>query len=172
MNLQVSFDFDGVLSIPSIEEFAKELIEEGINVWVTTSRYNEGSNVDLLKVTERLGIPYSNIIFTARQEKSKFLDENDFIFHLDDEQYVITEILESGSLTTPIWKDDSINWKEMCREIIEFNLVMSWEGWFVLEDELDEETKEKLTEELNAAVEVEDYETAIKLRDKINELWS
>ena len=172
MNLQVSFDFDGVLSIPSIEEFAKELIEEGINVWVTTSRYNEGSNVDLLKVTERLGIPYSNIIFTSRQDKYKFLEKDFFIFHLDDEPSEINSIIENGEPTTPIWRNSTVNWKEMCREIIEFNLVMSWEGWFVLEDELDEETKEKLTEELNAAVEVEDYETAIKLRDKINELWS
>tara|TARA_R110000764_G_scaffold20407_8_gene52452 strand:+ start:5711 stop:6217 length:507 start_codon:yes stop_codon:yes gene_type:complete len=166
MKLQVSFDFDGVLSIPEVEEFAKELIEDGINVWVTTSRYNEGSNLDLLKVTDRLGIPYSNIQFTGRQDKSKFLEQDFFLFHLDDEPYVINEIIENGQNTTPILMDKSVNWEEMCKELIDFSLAMQ----FIAFRFVDVEPEESLEELLAKAIEEEDYEYAAVLRDEIKSL--
>lgn len=36
--MKVSFDFDGTLEPPIVQQYAKELIEKGIEVWVVTSR--------------------------------------------------------------------------------------------------------------------------------------
>jgi len=162
MKLSVSMDFDGVLSIPSVEEFARELIEDGVDVWVTTSRHADGNNTDLLKVADRLDIPFDNIIYTDGEDKAEFLPMNFYIFHLDDEPHVINSIIENGEPTTPILRDISINWKEMCRELIEFNLVMAFEGYIIMEMEPD-----SLEDLLAEALEIEDYETAAILRDKI-----
>ena len=38
---KVSFDYDGTLALPSVEEFAKELVEQGYDVWVVTSRVGD-----------------------------------------------------------------------------------------------------------------------------------
>ena len=160
--INVSFDFDGVLSDPSVEVFAKELLADGIDIWVTTSRYNEGSNIDLFIVTERLGIPYSNIVFTGGQDISDFLTEDFFVFHLDDERYVINNIIENGEPTTPILRHRSVDWREMCRELIEFNLVAAFEGYRIMAME-----PTSLEDLLANALEIEDYEGAAILRDKI-----
>ena len=37
---RVSFDMDSTLDIPSIQEYAKMLVEKGIEVWIVTSRYD------------------------------------------------------------------------------------------------------------------------------------
>jgi len=37
----VTFDFDATLSRPDVQEYAKELIEKGIDVWVVTARYDD-----------------------------------------------------------------------------------------------------------------------------------
>ena len=85
-----------------------------------------------------------------------------YIFHLDDDPYVINNIIENGEPTTPILRDVSINWKEMCRELIEFNLVMAFEGYIVMAME-----PTSLEDLLANALEIEDYEGAAILRDKI-----
>ena len=162
MKLSVSMDFDGVLSIPSVEEFARELIEDGVDVWVTTDRHSDGNNTDLLKVADRLQIPFDNIIYTDGEDKADFLPMNFYIFHLDDERYVINNIIDEGEPTTPILRDISINWKEMCKELIEFNLVMAFEGYVIMAMEPD-----SLEDLLANALEIEDYESAAVLRDKI-----
>jgi hypothetical protein len=160
--INVSFDFDGVLSMPSVEEFAKELLADGIDIWVTTSRYNEGSNIDLFIITERLGIPYSNIVFTSRQDKAEFLPEDFFVFHLDEDPHVINNIIENGEPTTPILRDSSVDWREMCRELIEFNLVAAFGPYII-----NESIPDSLEDLLANALDIEDYESAVILRDKI-----
>jgi hypothetical protein len=162
MKLSVSMDFDGVLSIPSVEEFARELIEDGVDVWIITNRYSDGNNTDLLNVADRLKIPFDNIIYTNRKDKVGFMPLEFYIFHLDDDPYVINNIIENGEPTTPILRDVSINWKEMCRELIEFNLVMAFEGYIVMAME-----PTSLEDLLANALEIEDYEGAAILRDKI-----
>jgi hypothetical protein len=162
MKLSVSMDFDGVLSIPSVEEFARELIEDGVDVWVTTSRYADGNNTDLLKVADRLDIPFDNIIYTDGKDKAEFLPMDFYIFHLDSNPYVINNIIENGEPTTPILRDTYVNWEAMCRELIEFRLVMAFEAYTIIE------TYSASLEDLLAdALEIEDYESAAVLRDKI-----
>lgn len=90
-NLKISFDYDGTLSESRVQEYALELIERGIDVWVCTSRYSEDnkhkyplnpSNDDMYMVTDVIGIPREKIIFTNRCIKANHLDG--FLWHLDD----------------------------------------------------------------------------------------
>jgi len=39
--MKVSFDFDGTLEQKEVQEYAKQLLEEGIEVWVVTTRWDE-----------------------------------------------------------------------------------------------------------------------------------
>ncbi len=126
--MKVSFDFDGTLSRPDVQAYAKELIERGIEVIVTTSRYNEEkkhlyrsnpTNDDMYAVTDNLGIKRENVHFTNMEDKVDYLQE-DVAWHLDDDEYELGLIYDSELLIDDIdVKDD--DWRWMC----EFSLA----GW-------------------------------------------
>ena len=101
---KVSFDYDLTLSRQDVQDFCKEMMDKGADVYVCTFRtkeYNDAlfkivdkstpANSDLFEVTDKLGIPRENIIFTEMEEKSKFLTD-DFIFHLDDDYTVLYDL--------------------------------------------------------------------------------
>lgn len=89
---KVSFDFDNTLEFQSIQNYAKKLIEEGIEVHIVTSRYEDLSKYsfecdheDMFEVVNKLGIKKENIHFTNMEYKWRFFIKNpDFIWHLDD----------------------------------------------------------------------------------------
>lgn len=99
---KVSFDFDDTLSFESTQEYAKKLINEGIEVHITTSRFEDlkhylpvvypDGHTDLFKVAKELNIPKENIHFTNFIDKSEFLKDTDFIWHLDDNYIEILTI--------------------------------------------------------------------------------
>lgn len=103
---KVSFDFDSTLDREDVQEFAKHLIENGIEVWITTSRcsddeaerkrWNPNWNNDLWLVARRLGIPKERVNFTAYEDKFHKLTNNGFIWHLDDDEIEI-ELLEENN---------------------------------------------------------------------------
>ena len=121
--MKVSFDFDGTLSRPDVQEYAKELIERGIEVIVITSRFDEESkskhiyssnptNKDLYAITDSLGIKRENIYFTNMDDKVNYL-HNDIAWHLDDDEYELWEIFNSDLNVDDIdVKDD--DWRWMC----------------------------------------------------------
>ena len=39
--MKVSFDFDGTLSRKDVQKLAKELVSEGHEVWIVTSRFSD-----------------------------------------------------------------------------------------------------------------------------------
>jgi len=43
---KVVFDYDDTLSIPSIQEYAKMLIEKDVEVWIVTSRFDDVNDVN------------------------------------------------------------------------------------------------------------------------------
>jgi len=118
--MRVSFDFDRTLNTLSVRKYAKELIDRGIEVWITTARFKENtsmfydanySNTDLYHVAESLNIPKDRITFMNMVQKSDFLECNeDFIFHLDDDYDEI-------SYVKPIWVY-SFTWREDCNRLI------------------------------------------------------
>lgn len=132
--MKVSFDFDSTLSRKDVQSFAKELVNSGHEVWIVTSRFDdeaaknkkwhwiEGQNKRLFDVAEECGIKVENIHFTNMESKSIFLKGKEFIFHLDDDDIELMDILEMGDFCRPVHVDH-FEWKETCKEILRKNLV-------------------------------------------------
>ncbi len=132
--MKVSFDFDSTLSRKDVQEFAKQLVDEGHEVWIVTSRFDDesamsknwhwikGQNKRLFDVADECGIKHENIKFTCMESKSIFLKDKGFIFHLDDDDIELMDILESKDSCRPIHVDH-FEWKETCKSILKNNLV-------------------------------------------------
>ena len=107
---KISFDFDSTLSRHDVQRFAKELVQQGHEVWIVTSRIsNEQSKIEysnnytldriyksnkkLFRVADNVGIPRSNIQFMNFQLKSEFIKDKGFAFHLDDDPDELFDII-------------------------------------------------------------------------------
>jgi predicted GTPase len=102
--MKVSFDFDHTLSRKDVQVFAKQLVDDGHEVWIVTSRFSdeaakekkwhwiEGQNQKLFDVAEECGIKKENIQFTCMESKSVFLKDKGFVFHLDEMMYSLINI--------------------------------------------------------------------------------
>lgn len=87
---RVSLDYDGVLSTDKGKEKAKQLISEGVTVYVVSARRDKES---MLGVAKTLGIPQSRVYATgsnkAKVQKIKDLNINT---HYDDNPDVLDEL--------------------------------------------------------------------------------
>ena len=130
--MKVSFDYDGTLALPHVEEFAKELVDKGYEVWVVTSRVSEDDSIlhpwlkpdwnkDLWASCERIGIPENQVKFTSFADKIEFLKDKDYLFHLDDDLYELTAIMESKDSCQPL-NVGHFEWKENCLEVLNKNI--------------------------------------------------
>jgi len=90
--LCITFDFDDSLSEPWLQELAQRLIDEGHDVWILTTRYDElhkhmygreMNHEDLYSVAEFLGLK-GKILFTNFQWKAKYLKDSCVDAHIDD----------------------------------------------------------------------------------------
>lgn len=130
--MKVSFDFDGTLEIPSVQEFAKKLVDAGIEVWVITSRFGDDelykkffqtstnvdlTNSDLREVTDKIGIPEERIHFTNMRDKWEFIEDRGFYFHLDDD-WIELEMINSRTRTKGISIFGNPHWKRECESAI------------------------------------------------------
>ena len=112
--MKVSFDFDSTLDNEKIQEYAKELIEQGIDVHVVTSRVPETDpslelvssdwNDDMYAICDKLGILKENIHFTKYVDKFKYFRiHQDFLWHMDDddiEMHLINKFTNTIGLFT------------------------------------------------------------------------
>ena len=131
--MKVSFDFDSTLSRKDVQDFAKELVNNGHEVWIVTSRFDDesamsknwhwikGQNQKLFDVAEECGIKRQNIHFTCMEPKSIFLKDKGFVFHLDDDDIELMEIIESKDSCRAIHVEH-FEWKETCKNILQKNL--------------------------------------------------
>jgi hypothetical protein len=128
--MKVSFDFDSTLSNLYVQDFARELVNSGHEVWITTSRFSDedakernwhwlgNRNKILFEVARKCGIHKSRIQFTSGSPKSEFLEGKGFVFHLDDDDVELFDIIESGDPCLPV--DVNCNdWKKICKNILE-----------------------------------------------------
>ena len=127
--MKVAFDFDGTLSEPEVQEFAKDLVKKGLEVWIITARIDneygrkngwywiENQNKQLFDIANDCGIKPENIRFTAMCDKIEFIEGNEFTFHLDDDDYEIDLINSSNDKCEGVWMLDK-NWKEKCLKLI------------------------------------------------------
>lgn len=98
---KVSIDFDGTLSKPNVQDYVKNIMFKGIEVHILTARESDILNTneiqlidnrDLWDVVEELNIPRSNVRFTGYDDKSNYLKDNLWIFHLDDDTIELNNI--------------------------------------------------------------------------------
>jgi hypothetical protein len=130
--IRISFDFDGTLEHKHIQEYAKELIDRGIEVWIVTSRFGDAekykayfstttgveiTNNDLFEVASNLGIPNERIHFTDMMDKWRFLQDKDFIWHLDDDWCENRQILKHTK-TKAISAFGNSSWRQKCERIL------------------------------------------------------
>jgi len=126
---KISFDFDSTLDREDVQEFAKQLVKDGHEIWITTSRFDtesslkkgwwwiEKNNQQLYEVAEECGIPKENIAFTAMIDKIKFLEGKNFLLHLDDDETELEFIEESDDKCVGVWVELK-TWKETCINLI------------------------------------------------------
>ena len=132
--MKVSFDFDGTLDRISVQKYAKFLIDIGIDVYITTKRYekpedyseefckhygiknvlNEHNN--LFEVAKELNIPFENIHFMNMEDKSTYLKDKDFIWHLDDDPIDIKDINQNSDVIGISCAGS--NWAHKCNKLI------------------------------------------------------
>lgn len=131
---KVSFDFDDTLTSPAIENYAKELTDKGIEVYITTSRfddvskypgYNLGNSItkdiakkdfdELFLVAKKIGIPKDHIHFTNMVYKWEYLKDKNFLFHLDDNRDELILCMENNIKAIDSWASD---WKEQCEKLL------------------------------------------------------
>lgn len=122
----VSFDFDGTLQRGDVQQYAKDLIDKGIEVWVVTSRYDElhmhmypynATLDDLWAVVDELGIPRHHVRFTCMESKALYLLLSKVIWHLDDDVIEIADFIHFNCETKAI-NIDYVNWAEECNSLL------------------------------------------------------
>jgi hypothetical protein len=125
--LKVSFDFDDTLELSIVQQYATELVELGIEVWIVTSRMDDGTardyrwNRNVFLTADQIGIKLYNINFCNIEQKYKFFKKNnDFLWHLDDDIEEIYDINnETDVVGVYLFEKD---WKEKCNDIIKKEL--------------------------------------------------
>ena len=135
---KVSFDFDSTLSRKDVQRFAKELVSEGHEVWIVTSRISNEqskleytsnytldriykSNKKLFRVADNVGIKRQHIMFCNFTDKIVFLKDKGFAFHLDDDSDELIAIMQSTDTCKPINVEHS-EWETDCRKILNNNI--------------------------------------------------
>ena len=130
--IKVSFDYDKTLSEKEVQDFAKDLVNKGIEVWIVTRRYDcidkysakeiaQWGIVDLVKehqdlfdIAFDLNIPIEHIVFMNNRSKTEFFIENqDFLWHLDDNHGELIEIVATTNVTGAYY-NPLVDWKLGC----------------------------------------------------------
>jgi len=131
--VKLGFDFDNTLDRKNIQQYAKELISRGYEVWIVTGRmtndiytkhmFSKGIivpyniNSDLFKVAKEVGIPENRIQFMNMRDKYHFfISHPDFLWHLDDDFIEIKGINKNTSVIGI--SSISSNWKNKCEKIL------------------------------------------------------
>lgn len=111
----VSFDFDGTLACPEIQQICREIKQAGITVAITTSRRNSARigdphyNDDLLAIADLLGI--STINFTNLKDKVEFfIDHPEYVIHIDDDlvEVGLMERIDECKTQPVLWQELSL----------------------------------------------------------------
>lgn len=88
--MKVSIDYDGVLSTESGKEKVKQLLSEGVDIYIISARRDKEG---MLGVVEVLGIPASRVYATgSNKEKIAKIKELSIATHYDDNPDVVNEL--------------------------------------------------------------------------------
>jgi hypothetical protein len=82
---KISFDFDGTLSRPDIQEIAKRKVADKTNdVYIVTRRYKETESAYVYQIADEVGIKRDNVFFTDGKFKYITIALLDIDIHYDD----------------------------------------------------------------------------------------
>lgn len=130
--IKVSFDFDGTLTLTHIQDFAKFLISCGVDVYVTTSRFDElhkhkypknPTNEDLWSVIDKIGIQRHKVRFTLMQPKWEYINGTKLCLHLDDDPIEVDDIVHYAKYCTPVLVSDECVNRCISEILTEMNYV-------------------------------------------------
>lgn len=125
--IKVSFDYDGTLQKREIQQYAEELIKNGIDVWLVTTRYDDNHkhlyigtsndvNLQLHDDCNLIGIPEHKRIFTNMEWKAKTLKEHNFLWHLDDNPDEFHAMDQEGCKTHGVWVNQ--DYRGFCKKLM------------------------------------------------------
>lgn len=115
--MKVAIDFENTLTKFEVFEFANDLLNEGIEVHVLTSKIGHiksDYNKDILKAARGLNIPYANVIFT-NDKRDYFLSHKGYEFYLSD-NLIDLQLVDGLVKTVPIFGNK--NWKRECLGLV------------------------------------------------------
>lgn len=127
-NFKLTFDFDGTLTRPEVQDYFLELIERGFDCWVLTSRYDDlhkhrypknPTNEDLWELIDKLNFPRYKVKFMNMESKGIYLSFTDVLWHLDDDDEDLLDIFEEAQTRQIDVKTN--RWKERCELYISAN---------------------------------------------------
>lgn len=120
---KVSFDFDDTLEYEDVQEYAKELVERGFEVWIVTTRYEDPSmysfyvtHDDIWKAVEYTGIKKEHVHFNNFEYKHTFFKDKDFAFHLDDNPEEKVMLTHNTDVPCVIYGYNG--WKNQCEKLL------------------------------------------------------
>lgn len=108
---RVSFDFDDTLTREEVLNYACELIELGVDVWIVTSRHISHW-YEVIQVADKIKLPHYRVIFTGGYKKEKVIRSLGFSFHLDD------DLSELSLLPFVGVNVNEVGWKNICNDIV------------------------------------------------------
>lgn len=121
-----TFDFDKTLVLKHVQEYAIELINDGYDLHVLTTRYDDlhmhlydncHYNNDLWNVIDSIGLPRWKVFFTNMTWKAGFLSSTKVIWHLDDNPKELLEIKKARIKTIGI-QVHAGSWKNKCNRLL------------------------------------------------------
>lgn len=102
--IKVSFDFDGTLTLPEVQEYFLELLDrEELDVYIVTYRYDElhktrylpnPTNDDLWEIIDKLKFPREKVMFMNTECKAEYMSHTDILWHLDDDDKILYRIMK------------------------------------------------------------------------------
>lgn len=95
---KISFDYDGTLDRPDVQEIAKKKIKEGYDVYILTKNKVNKKNIE--QTAKELCLAPHHIIYTEGKSKYNFLKQHEICEHWDDMQNEIDEIKAKTSVIT------------------------------------------------------------------------
>ena len=99
--IKITFDYDGCLSLPHVQNIAKNCISLGCQVFILTSRFDcirrlkfndLKPNDDIYQTAEEVGVKPSRIAFTNQEKKWIHLLDTGVHIHIDDDLQVIKDL--------------------------------------------------------------------------------
>lgn len=99
--MKVSFDFDGVLTLPEVQRCAVRMIAQGHEVYILTARFGDDQrnpnwgadwNDDLKEVAASIGIPEARWLYAGEGLKSTLAGKHGIQLHIDDDMGWVSDV--------------------------------------------------------------------------------